>query len=440
MVMRLWLALWLTAGAAVSQRFYTYVGDVSSSSVTLAWGTASGPGNTIGRNSRSHGEGLVRIAGGEFRSGGRNWLEITGLEPGRQYPYEVFVGGQTAGRGEVRTFPARAERLAFFVIGDYGNASHGQRALAAAMTREFETRWTSDNPVRFVLTTGDNIYGRFFHLFDTGDRDSRWGPALFEPYEQILRRVPFYATLGNHDGNSSESRGDLAAYLDNFFFPGGKPARYYSFSFAGLADFFALDTTTNTEAGPPRPHYGPGSEQVAWLKEALSRSQAPWKIAYFHHPPFSAGPRHSASLRELSEIHELVAAAGVQVVFSGHEHNFQFAARNERSGGIQYVVTGAGGELRSGRVSGERMRAANIAGWAGQRHFLLVELDRNQMRITPLGDEPVRVVDPEGKPVPLPLLVPRQSPGAAQAPARRRKISKSPSSRAAYSAALPGPL
>lgn len=439
MVMRLGLVLALTAGLSCGQRFYTYVGDVSVDSVTLAWGTAEGAGNTIGRNSKPHGEALVRIAGAEHRVAGRNWIEITGLEPDHDYPFEVSAGGRLVGRGTARTHPVRTGRLAFFVIGDYGNASHGQRAVAAAMAREFEKRRRGDNPVRFVLTTGDNIYGRFFHLFATGDRDSRWGPAFFEPYEEILRHVPFYPTLGNHDGNSSESRADLAAYLDNFFFPGGKPVRYYSFSFAGLADFFALDTTTNTETGPPRPAYGPASEQAAWLKRTLAHSQAPWKIAYFHHPPFSAGPRHSASLREIAAIHELLVAGGVQVAFSGHEHNFQFAARNERSGGIQYVVTGAGGELRAGRVTGERMRAANIAGWAPQQHFLLVELDVEEMRITPLGSEPIRVTDPEGRTVSLPLRVPRR-PIAPQARVSFRKISKSASSRAAYSAAFAGPL
>jgi hypothetical protein len=431
-----WILL-LAASLSCGQHVYTYVGEVSSASFTLAWGTATGSGNTIGRNSRSHGEAMVRVAGREWSAGGRNWIEISGLEPDRDYPYEVLIGGQPVGRGAVRTFPARAERLAFFVIGDYGNSSSGQRAVAAAMTRELVKRRQGENPVRFVLTTGDNIYGRFFHLFDTGGRDARWRAAFFEPYEEILRHVPFYPTLGNHDGNSSESREDLAAYLDNFFFPGGKPARYYSFSFAGLADFFALDTTANTESGPPRPSYGPQSEQVAWLKSALARSQAPWKIAYFHHPPFSAGPRHGASLRELAHIHQLLVSAGVQVVFNGHEHNFQFAERNGPSGGIQYVVSGAGGELRSGRVTGQRMRAAHIAGWAPQRHFLLVELDTEEMRIMPLAGEPVHVTDPDGKPVPLPLRIPRRT---AQTRTSRLKVSQSLSSRAAYSAALPGPL
>jgi tartrate-resistant acid phosphatase type 5 len=405
---RFCFALLVTASLCCGQRFYTYVGDVSTHSVTLAWGTTKGSGNTIGRDSRSHGEATVKIGDRELSAAGRNWIEVTGLDAGREYPYEVLLGGKSIGRGAIRTHPAQASRLVFFVIGDYGNASSGQRTLAAAMTRELEKRWSTSDPPRFVLATGDIIYGRFFNLFSTGDKDSRWEATHFQPYEGILRHVPFYATLGNHDGNSSESRGDLAVYLDNFFFPGGKPARYYGFSFGGLADFFGLDTTTNTEAGPPRPNYGPGSEQFAWLKGALAKSKAPWKIAYFHHPPFSAGPRHSASLSELEHIHQLLAASGVQVAFNGHEHNFQFASRNQRSGGIQYVVTGAGGELRNGRVSGESMRAANIAGWAPQRHFLVVELDEREMRITPIGAEPIHVTGSDGNPVPMPIVVPKE--------------------------------
>lgn len=56
-------------------------------------------------------------------------------------------------------------------------------------------------------------------------------------------------------------------------------------------------------------------------------------------------------------------------------------------------------DVRSG------MEAANIAGWAPQRHFLLVEIEAAIMRITPLGDGPIRVVGPQGHEVRMPLQV-----------------------------------
>jgi hypothetical protein len=294
------------------------------------------------------------------------------------------------------------------VIGDYGNGSGAQYSLADEMFEEFEKRAGSESPVRFVITTGDNIYGRTVFGIraggGTGDKDKHWGPKFFVPYAKLLARIPFYPTLGNHDGNSSESRGDLAVYLDNFFFPGGKPARYYSFSFAGLADFFALDTTDNSESGPAVPGYIKSSLQFQWMTKVIPKSSAVWKIPYFHHPPFSAGPRHASSLLALQHFADLFRSNGVRVVFNGHEHNFQFSESSDSTAGIRYVVSGAGGELRAGDAM-PQMRAAHIEGWAPARHFLVVEIDDRTMRITPMAGEPIRVIDSGGKPIKLPLVV-----------------------------------
>ena len=69
-----------------------------------------------------------------------------------------------------------------------------------------------------------------------------------------------------------------------------------------------------------------------------------------------------------------------------------------------FVISGAGGELRPGNVT-RNMDAANIAGWAGQNHFLVVEIVDRTMRITPVSFEPVVVRDSRGKPIQLPIVV-----------------------------------
>jgi len=390
--------------SALAQPYHVYVGDVGTNSAILAWGHTGGR-NTIGRSSPPHGDAVVRFGDEEHRISARNWLRISGLVPDREYSYEIRLDGNLIGSGSVRTWPVRAESLAFLVMGDYGNGSRAQRELAAVMAREVERRRNSDNPVRFVLTTGDNIYGRWFlRYWQTGSSDKRWGPTFFEPYQSVLRHIPFFPTLGNHDTGDSESSADLPVYLDNFFFPGGEAAQWYSFSFGGLVDFFGLDTSSKVGPGSS---YASDGEQHNWLRELLSSASSPWKIAYFHYPPFSAGPKHAPSLDALRHFQELFVEHGIQVAFNGHEHNLQFVERNERSGGIQYVVTGAGGELRDGTVSGDEMRRANVAGWAPQVHFMLVELDKNEMTITPIGLEPIRVITPEGATLEAPVRVPR---------------------------------
>jgi hypothetical protein len=409
MALRALLLLLSTVVLAAAPKVYTYVGSVGPDYVILAWGTASGPGNTIGRDSTPIGRARIEL-GSLKAAPDRNWVRLEGLAEDTVYPYRVWIDGNLAGEGTVRTWPRKADKLAFFVMGDFGTGGSGQYRIAKAMAEEERARSRTDNPVRFVLTTGDNLYGDrtwvSWRRINTGDQDRHWRSKFFVPYELILRSIPFFPTLGNHDGNMSESTGDLAAYLDNFFFPGGEPARYYRFSYGDLADFYGLDTSSNSEAGPPRLMYGAGSRQDEWLRDQLAGPPAPWRIPYFHHPPLSAGPRHTPFLKALAHWMELFTKAGVRVVFSGHEHNFQFSEASRETGGVRYIVTGAGGSLRSNSVLG-RMQAARIEGWAPQRHFLLVTIAGETMEITPLADLAVDVRNSRNERVPMPLRISR---------------------------------
>jgi hypothetical protein len=389
---------------ASAGKFYAYIGQIESRSVLLAWGTTDGP-NTIGRDSISLGEATVSFGNKEQKTS-KNWVLFTGLEPDKSYEYTVHIKGRESA-GKVRTFPEHSTKLRFFVLGDYGNGTDGQREVAAAMTREFERLAGSDNPVRFVITTGDNIYADLnigIRATHSGDSDADWDTKFFSPNAGIIREIPFYPSPGNHDGNGSENRGDLPVYLDNFFFPANKPARWYAFQFADLAEFFSLDTTTNTLTGRPKPVFLPGGEQFAWFQKQIGESKMPWKIPYFHHPPFNAGPFHGASLKDLKHFCDSFVQNGVKVVFSGHEHNFQFTGQNAETSGIEYVVSGAGGELRTGDVR-RKMIAASITGWAAERHFLEVEIDGKEMQIRPLGAKPIEPIDPNGNKVQMPVIV-----------------------------------
>ena len=387
--------------------FHAYVGQIESRAVLLAWGTTNGP-NTIGRDSVSVGEAAIRI-GGQTLTTTRNWIQVTGLEPDRSYPYSISVKGYTA-TGTVRTYPEHSTHLRFFVIGDYGTGLAPQREIAAAMQREYARLAAAHDAPRFVITTGDNIYADLnFGLatIHSGDNDADWESKFFAPYGAIVSEIPFYPSPGNHDGNGSENRGDLSAYLDNFFFPHNQPARWYTFQFADLAQFFSLDSTTNTLSGRPKPAYLASGPEFSWFRQTIAASRAPWKIPYFHHPPFNAGPFHGASLNDLRAFVDTFAASGVKVVFSGHEHNFQFSERNAATAGIQYVLSGAGGELRPGDVR-SKMAKAHIAGWAPEHHFLSVEIEGDEMRITLIGaNGNLEPVDPAGRKITMPLVVRR---------------------------------
>jgi hypothetical protein len=392
------------AGSLYGQSFYNYVGQIESGSVLLAWGVTAPQGNTIGRDSTPYGRAMVRIADRNIPADGRNWVVVDGLTPDTVYPYEVDIDGQRRGGGQVRTWARQATHFCFFVIGDFGNGTPAQYRVADAMNREFDRRAQTSCPARFVLTVGDNIYSdaRLGVLnARSGDLDAHWESKFFRPYARLLREIPFLPTLGNHDGNGSENRGDLFTYLDNFFFPDNKPARWYTFTYGGFAQFFALDTTINSEFGPPVPAWTPEGPQTKWLEETLRDSGTTWKIPYFHHPVYTAGPRHNPALEDLKYWVDLFRKAGVEVVFSGHEHNFQFSSAAE-TGGILYVISGSGGELRLGDVR-RKMAARHIAGWADKIEFLSVEVEGSEIRITPVSPESFVAVDRDKHPVRFPI-------------------------------------
>lgn len=400
------LLLWFALIAACDAATYTYVGNIGFHSVTIAWGTVGTSGNTIGRDSKSMGKAILKV-GDKTTSTDRNWAEVTGLNPDTQYDYEVRIDERKIGDGKVRTYPEKADRLVFFVIGDFGTGGIGQKRVADAMWKEFEKRAGTRDPVRFVITVGDNIYSDIqlsFYSSNSGNEDRHWESKFFAPYKELIRQIPFRPTLGNHDGNGSENRGDLPVYLDNFFFPDNRPARWYSFSYANLADFFALDSSDNSDEGHRRPVYLEDGDQFQWMRKVIPATKAPWKIPYFHHPPFSAGPRHDPSLRELKHWVDLFGNSGVKVVFAGHEHNFQFSEVSPATHGTRYVVSGAGGELRSGNIV-RRLAGAKMEGWAAQRHFCVVEIENKTMKITPVSWEKFTVRGRDGREVSMPVVV-----------------------------------
>jgi hypothetical protein len=396
----------LALQANAQQRFYTYVLDLGAEFVELGWGTTEGD-NTIGRSSPSFGDATVEIAGRTLLSSG-NHITVGQLTADHAYTYKISIKGRPVGQGEFRTWQAKATKLTFFAIGDYGTGRAPQYLVARAMWDEFQKRAKTDSPVRFILSLGDNIYGDVAGFLGgaghTGSSDQDWTTKFFAPYEQMIARVPFYPTLGNHDGNETESRGDLPVILDNFAFPQDKPARYYKFAYADLAEFFALDSTKNTERGSSAPAYLEDSAQFHWMQAEFAKPHPMWVIPYFHHPPFTAGPLHAASLSQLAHWIKIFSDAGVKVVLNGHEHNFQMSEANAQTNGINFFVSGAGGELRAGDVR-KKMKKANIRAWAPENHFLVIEIDGKTMKVTPLSSEPMHVVDSDGSPVALPITI-----------------------------------
>ena len=83
-------------------------------------------------------------------------------------------------------------------------------------------------------------------------------------------------------------------------------------------------------------------EQRRFLERTLARSDARWKVVALHHPPYSAGYQGS-STRLVAYSRPLFECYGVQLVLSGHDHDYQ---RSKRIRGVTYLVSGAAAGTR----------------------------------------------------------------------------------------------
>lgn len=243
----------------------------------------------------------------------------------------------------------QAKELTFAVIGDSGDGSREQFAIANQMTAQ-----RAKTPFEFVLMLGDNIYG--------GGKPKYFKPRFEDPYKELLAAgVKFYAALGNHDAASAE-----AHVTYEHFNMGGK--RYYNFTKENnLIEFFALDT--NNENLIP-------DEQLKWLEDALKDSKARWKVAYMHHSLFSSGRMHPPYLKMRSQLHPLFVKYKVNLVLAGHVHVYE---RIHPQDGVQYITEGSSGKImRNNLTKGSQLTAF---GNDQQQSFLLVRTTKDELKV-----------------------------------------------------------
>ena len=305
---------------------------------------------------------------------------LTGLEPGAEFEYRLLLAGKPVftAHGQARKTRNQAHR--FVAFGDCGTGSPDQQAIAAQTLKQHPD---------FVFIAGDIVYD----LGRIAEYRQNYFPVHNTEATPLLRSIPFMAAPGNHD---TENR-DLGAVPDGlayFYYwaqplngpahssfeqlQGGDAAqtafraaadvnfpRMANFSFDyGNAHWLVLDSNGYAEWTDPKLR--------KWIAADLAATKATWKFVGFHHPGFNSSKTHREDqwMRTLSDVFE---AGGVDVVISGHVHNYQrswpltFRAKspapaengevdgdwtldksydgdtNTRPRGVIYLITGGGG-------------------------------------------------------------------------------------------------
>jgi hypothetical protein len=346
-----------------------FLQSMTTNSVLVAWQTVTATTGSI-----AYGKDADHLLFKTSEVSGTNHvMALTGLEPGQSYQYRVFAEGDSKIAASdwytFRTFSLPGAPVTFLVFGDSGQASAAQYKIADLLEA---------TPTDLILHTGDIIY----YCFLARDADARF----FGIYGDKLHSTPFYSTQGNHEGYCSFG---AAEFYDAFYFPTNSASgteEWYSFDHG---DVHFVVVNADLQSGHT---YYPGSVQYNWLEADLAATKQPWKFLFFHEPIRSSaihGRVDDYNFNQLLDTVDLQSSIGVlasrysvQMIFNGHDHDYErFASLN----GYNNIVTGGGGAS----LYAQEIVDIGSAQFYMRNHFLKVTVNGPGLKIEAIDQDGV---------------------------------------------------
>jgi acid phosphatase type 7 len=323
---------------------------------------------------------LDRVAVGHVSSAGSgeggvtaHEVHVCGLAPDTTYYYRVGGEGHFSAVQSFKTAPATGDATAeinFVVAGDSRNGY--------ATLRSLQERIMSVSGMRqpdFEVFSGDAVF--------LGTSQAEWN-EWFASCATPLATMPFLMAHGNHDALSLN-------YLVQFAQPQAgvmeQDELYFSYDY-GLIHFVVLNDTPfrGDLAG------NVAGTQLNWLRQDLTRARAnrgrvPWIVVVHHKPAFSSA--RYADAVDTVFIRQTWAPVfdefGVDIVFSGHDHEFEVSKEIDgqgrevvgRRGTVYMISAGAGAELYPVGSQPWRRYSESVS------NFLLVHVTARNLDVTP---------------------------------------------------------
>jgi acid phosphatase type 7 len=240
----------------------------------------------------------------------RYTASLRNLKPGTKYEYLIFPQEEYQDSQTFST-PSSDGSFTYIWFGDTHHSPKFGELIKAADNRHPEAA--------FYSIAGDIVSDGLYR--------NQWDD-IFKFTEGIISRKPLMSVPGNHD-----NRGGLGAlmYRELFSYPMNAPAgvekeQTYSFRYKN-ALFLMIDATSPIDA------------QTPWIEEQLKNTDAVWKFAMFHFPPYSSDGGYP-EIR--SKWGTLFDKYHVDMVMSGHVHNY---LRTKPMNGEQAVSSAAKGTI-----------------------------------------------------------------------------------------------
>jgi hypothetical protein len=291
--------------------------------------------------------------------------------------------------------------LRFVVMGDTGEGDADQKRVADGARKRCERAGGCHG----FLMLGDNIYDtgpdspqdpQFLNKVDKPYRDLKYGAPPPSGQPDNRKRLPIYASLGNHDlGGAGLNSSLIQHYVD---YAKNKSWFHYPSEWwekqIGNVHLIAIHTN-------PLAYTGTKEEpQAKLVRQALGKTTADWTIVFGHHPYRSNGQHGNAGSYEGvpgdltplgGEYREWVnenVCGKVDFLLTGHDHNRQWLEEMPKLTGdligggssdpckTRMAVSGAGAKTRS-----MEDRDNDLAFGKPSLGFLFMEFDQTTRRV-----------------------------------------------------------
>ncbi|MFT7579920.1 MAG: hypothetical protein ACI9MR_001587 [Myxococcota bacterium] len=307
----------------------------------------------------------------------RHEIVLTDLTPGTRHYYQVQYADAAFPTFGFHSAPdplapdANDARVEFVMFADNQDGPNNFAKLARLMAQRDPD---------FIIQAGDCVQNGVIEEYR---RD------FFGPLYGLGNRAPMTIGAGNHETYSSAviTSNESRALFDSMV---SQPGNEHCFGFRwGPMFLMVIDTE--------RPH-ARFTDQYDCIEAALSSDlaqDATFRTAIFHRPaltqywsPVAGLPPESAFFTagmDAPDVREFLAplfnVAGVQLVFNGHNHLYQYVPEYQ---GVAWVTSGGGGGGLE--IGGEATRVNEWDAFIdtvifGQYHFLHVAIERGVMAV-----------------------------------------------------------
>lgn len=253
----------------------------------------------------------------------------------------------------------------------------------------------------FILNIGD------INAYD-GRRPDHWKTFLQENKQDhnLLNEIPCLPVIGNHE-YANDLKYGYPNYKGIFDYP-----RFYVIEFPHAAIYvldsnFILDQNQFLENDIQDDLFAKwfvranSSDSLSWLEKNFIEYDKPLKIVAMHHPPVTFGKHYqdwhnpafgNALIEKRNKLLELFHKFKVDVVFSGHEHFYQYNTSTFKDRKIHFFVGGGGGTplrnppdeatqsaiLKEYKIAGHDVQNVSISKIF---HYYTVNIDNDKMSI-----------------------------------------------------------